>query len=54
MRIDWEVGSGLAVAAVLSLEKVGRLKSSKAHVIPDGSEKSKKTNFANFASPDHC
>lgn len=42
MRIDWEVGSGLAVAAVLSLEKVGRLKSSKARVIPDGSEKTKK------------
>jgi hypothetical protein len=42
VRIDWELGRGVAVAAVLRLKKVGRLKSSKARVIPDGSEKTKK------------
>jgi hypothetical protein len=42
VRFDWSLGRGLAVAAVLSCEKAGRLKSSKARVIADGSEKNKK------------
>lgn len=52
--MDWELGRGLAVAALLSCEKGGRLKSSRAHVIAAASEKIVKINFANFASPDHC
>jgi hypothetical protein len=42
VRFDWSLGRGLAVAGLLSLEKAGRLKSSKARVIADGSEKNKK------------
>jgi len=36
------MGRGLAGILVLSSEKAGRLKSSRARVIPDRSEKSKK------------
>jgi hypothetical protein len=42
VRIDWELGRGLVGILVLRLKKAGRLKSSKARVIPDGSEKTKK------------
>lgn len=55
--MDWELGRGLAVLALLRWEKAARLKSSRAHVIAAASEKNLKinfTNFANFASPDHC
>jgi hypothetical protein len=48
VRFDWELGRGLAVAAVLSCEKAGRLKSSKARVIADGSEKIKKLTLLIF------
>ena len=48
MRFDWETGRGLVGILVLRLEKVGRLKSSKARVIPDGSEKIKKLTFLIF------
>jgi hypothetical protein len=42
VRFDWSLGRGLAVIAGFSCEKAGRLKSSKARVIADGSEKNKK------------
>jgi hypothetical protein len=42
VRFDWELGRGLVGILVLRLKKAGRLKSSKARAIPDGSEKSKK------------
>ena len=48
MRFEWELGRGLVGILVLRLEKGGRLKSSKARVIADGSEKTKKLTLLIF------
>jgi len=48
VRFDWELGRGLAVAAVLSFSKAGRLKSSRARVIAAESEKNKKLTLLIF------
>jgi hypothetical protein len=45
VRFDWELGRGLAVAAILSSENSGRLKSSRAHFIADANEKTKKVTL---------
>ena len=39
--MDWELGRGLVGILVLSFENGGRLKSSRAHVVADASEKTK-------------
>jgi hypothetical protein len=48
VRFDWELGRGLAVTAVLSSEKAGRLKSSRPRAIADESEKTKKLTLLIF------
>ena len=48
MRFDWSLGRGLVGILVWSLKKGGRLKSSRARVIADASEKSKKVTLLIF------